>query len=171
LSLTHNKCSLGLALNLNGIKPFQRVRTILVWELMPDVFDKTTRSRIMSKIRSKNTKAEIALKEALIRNGLGNFEMHYGIMGRPDFAYVKEKVAVFCDSMFWHGKKNIPQTNRDYWVPKLERNIARDKVVTKTLRKEGWRVVRLYENQALRDPDRCARKIGKILKLVSSPET
>ena len=104
------------------------------------------------------------LREALIRNQLANFEMHYGIIGKPDFAFVKEKVAVFCDSLFWHGKKNLPQTNRDYWILKFQRNIKRDRIVTKTLRKDGWKVIRLYEDEILRDADKCAKKIGRILK-------
>ena len=133
---------------------------------MPDIFDKATRSKIMSKIRSKNTGVEKALKEALIRNGLTDFEMYYGIMGKPDFAFVKERVAIFCDSLFWHGKKNIPQTNREYWIAKFQRNIKRDKVVTQTLRKEGWKVVRFYDNEILKDADKCAKKIGKILSRI-----
>jgi DNA mismatch endonuclease (patch repair protein) len=137
---------------------------------MPDVFDKATRSKIMSKIRSKDTGVEKAFKEALIRNGLTDFEMHYKIMGKPDFVFVKEKVAVFCDSLFWHGKKNIPQTNREYWIAKFQRNMRRDKVVTQTLKKEGWKVVRFYDNEILKDADRCAKKINKILSRIRSSQ-
>jgi len=137
---------------------------------MPDVFDKATRSKIMSKIRSKDTGVEKAFKEALIRNGLTDFEMHYKVMGKPDFVFVKEKVAVFCDSLFWHGKKNIPQTNREYWIAKFQRNMRRDKVVTQTLKKEGWKVVRFYDNEILKDADRCAKKINKILSRIRSSQ-
>jgi DNA mismatch endonuclease (patch repair protein) len=137
---------------------------------MPDVFDKATRSKIMSKIRSKDTGVEKAFKEALIRNGLTDFEMHYKIMGKPDFVFVKERVAVFCDSLFWHGKKNIPQTNREYWIAKFQRNMRRDKVVTQTLKKEGWKVVRFYDNEILKDADRCAKKINKILSRIRSSQ-
>jgi DNA mismatch endonuclease (patch repair protein) len=133
---------------------------------MPDVFDRATRSKIMSKIRSKNTGIEKVLKEALIRNGLTDFEMYYGIIGKPDFVFVKEKVAIFCDSLFWHGKKNIPQTNREYWIAKFQRNIRRDEVVTRTLKKEGWVVVRFYDNEILKDADKCAKRISKILNRI-----
>lgn len=118
----------------------------------------------MSRIRSKNTKIELTLREAFIRNGLGDFEMHYGIIGKPDFAFPNEKIAIFCDSLFWHGKKNIPKTNREYWIAKFERNAKRDKIVTKTLQKKNWKVVRFYENEILGDADRCAKRIVTILK-------
>lgn len=132
---------------------------------MPDVFDKATRSRIMSKIRSKNTGIERILKEALLRNGLKNFEMHYSkIIGKPDFVFVKEKVAVFCDSSFWHGKKKVPQTNREYWMAKFQRNIKRDEMVTQVLTNDGWKVIRFYDDQILKDPDGCVQKIIEILR-------
>jgi len=133
---------------------------------MPEKFDKATRSKIMSRIRSKDTKIERLLKDTLVKKGITDFEMHYKIIGRPDFAFVKEKVAVFCDSLFWHGKKNIPQTNREYWIAKFKRNRERDETVTQTLKNEGWTVIRFYDDEILKDANICAQKIIEILNRI-----
>lgn len=132
--------------------------------MTPDKFDKTTRSRIMSKIRSKDTVIEKTLRGALRRHGLNDFETYYPAIGKPDIAFVEKKVAIFCDSLFWHGKKNIPETNREYWIAKFKRNIERDKKVTKALQKQGWKVIRFDEDEILGDVDRCVKNIKEVLE-------
>lgn len=87
------------------------------------------------------------------------------MFGRPDFSFVGERVAVFVDGCFWHGcplHANMPGSNKDFWVEKLARNRARDAIVTKTLRRMGWRVVRVWEHE-MRDPRKALARIRRAL--------
>lgn len=130
---------------------------------------KLTRSEIMSQVKSKNTKIEVLLRKALYKTGM-RFRIHAkDIMGKPDIYIKKYKLAIFIDSDFWHGRyyqegKRIPKTNQEYWIPKLERNIARDKKVNEQLKSEGWTVLRYWESEIRKEPDRYAIEILKELK-------
>lgn len=111
------------------------------------------RSEIMSKIRSKNTKVENLVFKELRKEGI-YFQKHYKrCLGNPDIALPRKRKAVFIDGDFWHGneyeklKKRLP-TN--YWIPKIEKNIARDKVYTKKLKEAGWQVLRVWESDIVR---------------------
>ena len=116
----------------------------------------------MSRIRSKNTQLEQKLEEVLGNTGL-DYEKHYGIVGKPDFAFPKLKIALFADSHFWHGyewneAKRTIKTNRDFWVKKIERNMQRDQEVNDALRKLGWNVIRFWEHEITNNPEECLRK-------------
>lgn len=110
---------------------------------------KEGRSRIMRAIRSKNTSIEMRLRKELFRRGY-RYRIHYSeAIGKPDVAFPRLRVAIFIDSEFWHGfewEKNRDKimTNRKYWIPKIERNIQRDREVTEELRKSGWTVLRFW---------------------------
>ena len=111
----------------------------------------------MSLIKSKNTIPEILLRKALFSLGL-RYRIHYNkLPGSPDIVFVKKKVAIFCDSEFWHGginwneKKKRINTNRKYWVPKIEKNIERDKINTTKLINMGWTVLRFWEKDIKKD--------------------
>jgi len=130
---------------------------------MTDKISQSARSSLMSKIKCKNTKCEIALCKALEDNGVKNFEKHYDIIGKPDIVYIQKKLAIFCDSDFWHGKKTVPETNVNYWRQKFERNKKRDRFVNRELKKLGWRVIRIRETNILKNPTNNAKKIIKIL--------
>jgi len=126
---------------------------------MADIFSKETRSHIMSKIRSKKTKPELAMKEAL----RGTYMRYQPNMhGNPDFANKSKKVAVFIDGCFWHGCPKCykePQSRKEYWVPKIKRNKERDKRYTRELRDVGWTVIRIWEHEVLGDPKGCRKKV------------
>jgi len=117
-----------------------------------------TRSEIMARIRSKDTSMEVAFRRVLWRMGL-RFRKHYG---RPsiDVAFPGRRVAIMLDGCFWHGcprHGTVPKTHRGYWVPKLKRNKERDKLQTKILQQQGWRVQRIWEcevKQMLRDEEK-----------------
>ncbi len=131
---------------------------------MADIFSKETRSRVMSKIRSKNTKGELLLKEYLKGNYL---RFHPSIYGNPDFGDKKRKIAVFVDGCFWHKCKKCfiaPKSNKKYWLPKLERNVKRDKKVNLELKKQNWKVIRFWEHQIINNPEKSAAKINMLLK-------
>jgi DNA mismatch endonuclease (patch repair protein) len=113
-----------------------------------DKFPKETRSRIMQAIRSSNTKPELKLRKTLRELGY-RYRLNYG-KSKIDIAFPSKKVAVFIDGCFWHScplHLRIPKSNRDYWLPKLKRNVERDKRVNRELRKKGWKVVRIWEHE------------------------
>lgn len=126
---------------------------------MTDVFSKSVRSSIMAKIKSKNTKCELVLRDALIHNGVVSFKMHYPVIGKPDIAFPRIKIAIFCDSDFWHGKNGIPKTNQKYWKMKFQRNKKRDRLVNKELKKLGWKTIRFSEKRIIKNTDYCVNKI------------
>lgn len=124
-------------------------------------------SYTMSRIRSKDTTIELLLRKKLWENSL-RYRIHYNIIGKPDVAFPRQRVAIFCDSDFWHGfrwerQKNSIKSNRSFWIPKIERNMARDKIVNKKLAEEGWRVLRFWEHELRKDVDSCVNRILKVL--------
>jgi len=122
----------------------------------------------MKKIKSTGTSPEISLGKEIWKRGY-RYRKHYKkIPGKPDFVFVKGRVAVFIDGEFWHGfnweeKKQKIKSNRDYWLPKIERNIKRDKENNKSLKKMGWVVIRFWEKEVKKDLIGCADIIERIL--------
>lgn len=123
-------------------------------------------SYTMSRIRATNTGIERLLASALRKHGLQRFGRNVrGVMGTPDFCWKDKKIAVFCDSSFWHGydwKNQIKtiKTRKKYWIAKIEANIYRDKRVNRQLRKEGWKVLRFWDFAINKDVDKCVAKIS-----------
>lgn len=106
----------------------------------------------MQAVKSKDSRIEIMLRRELWSRGLRYRKNVSTIYGRPDIVFIGKKVAVFCDSEFWHGydwenRKKDFKTNQDFWIPKIERNIARDYEVTQKLKSEGWTVIRFWGNE------------------------
>lgn len=130
---------------------------------MPDNVSAEKRKWIMSRVRSKGSKCERALRGALVRAGAKGFRMHYSIVGTPDFVFPEYKLAVFCDSAFWHGHRPLPTSNVSYWHPKISHNRARDRTVTRQLKEQGWMVLRLREAEILRSPSKSAREVIRYL--------
>ena len=127
------------------------------------------RSRTMSRIRSIDTKPEVALRKKLWAKGYRYRKNYKGLPGTPDIVFLKEKVAVFVDGEFWHGynwkeKKKKIKSNSNYWIPKIERNIKRDKEITKKLEGSGWLVIRLWAREVTENVDKSANKIINCLK-------
>ncbi|HRQ87775.1 MAG TPA: very short patch repair endonuclease [Bacteroidia bacterium] len=118
---------------------------------MADVFTKGKRSEIMSRVRGKGNKAtELRLIALFREHRITGWRRNYPLFGKPDFVFPKERVAVFVDGEFWHGhptRAKIPETNREFWAAKIVRNKARDRLVSKTLREKGWRVIRIWQFQ------------------------
>jgi DNA mismatch endonuclease (patch repair protein) len=113
---------------------------------MANKISKEIRSRIMPKIRSKNTKPEIILRKILKGKG---FSYQPNLFGRPDFAHYKKKMVVFLDGCFWHQcpiHSKIPKQNSNYWIPKLERNKIRSREVSISYKNSGWKVIRIWEH-------------------------
>jgi DNA mismatch endonuclease (patch repair protein) len=102
----------------------------------------------MSKIRSKGTKPERMFRRFLDEIGV-KYEYQPDLYGRPDFL-LNDKVVVFIDCKFWHGRGNMPKQNQEYWLTKLERNRRRDVEVTERLTSQGFKVVRLDDKEVLK---------------------
>lgn len=123
----------------------------------------------MKQIKNKDSKIEILLRKELWSRGLRYRKNVKSIFGKPDLAFIGKKVAVFCDSEFWHGydwenRKNDFKVHQDFWISKIERNIARDKEVTDRLQQEGWLVLRFWGNEIQSDASRCADIIEESLR-------
>jgi len=119
-----------------------------------DIFTKAKRSDVMSRIRSRgNRDTELALVRVFRAQGITGWRRHQPVFGKPDFVFPKLKLAVFVDGCFWHACPRhcrMPAGNRAFWRAKLARNQARDRLVTRTLRKSGWRVLRIWEHELAR---------------------
>lgn len=129
---------------------------------MPDVFDRKTRSTIMARIRGRRTKPELALLPFL--RPLRLTYQPLGLVGSPDFADKKAKVAVFVDGCFWHGCPSCyspPKSNRRYWREKVLRNAFRDARYTEELRLRGWTVLRFWECRVLKEAKSVADEVGR----------
>ena len=130
---------------------------------MADIFTPEKRSWVMSRIRSKDTKIEKKTASMLRKNKI-RYRRFPKVFGSPDFV-VEKKVLVFCDGDFWHGyqydrKKKPP---KKFWRDKIERNMERDRKVSRKLRADGWHVVRLWEHDIETSPEKCVGKIRRCL--------
>lgn len=120
----------------------------------------------MSRVRSSGSEIERTLGRALWKAGL-RYRKQYKIVGKPDFVLVADRIAIFCDSEFWHGyrwgvrRRREHKSNQDYWFAKIERNRARDRLVNLELYQKGWRVIRFWERDILRDSAKCASKVAQ----------
>lgn len=118
---------------------------------MPDVFTKAKRSVVMSRIRgSGNKDTELRMMALFRAHGITGWRRKACVFGKPDFVFRAERVAVFDDGCFWHRHRGCrfaytPKSRLEFWLPKFERNVARDRLVNRTLKAEGWRVVRVRE--------------------------
>lgn len=131
---------------------------------MADDLTPEQRHRNMQAIRSKDTTIELRLRKALWDHGVRYRKNYNKLIGKPDIAITKYKIAVFCDSDYWHGydwenRSQRIKSNRDYWVPKIERNMERDREVTSVLQSEGWLVLRFWEWQIRKHLDECVEAV------------
>jgi len=133
---------------------------------MTDVFTKEKRSEVMSRIKGKgNRDTELATIRILRKHHISGWRRNQAVLGKPDFVFPKQMVALFVDGCFWHGcpkHSNMPKNNRAFWKKKLDGNKARDRFVTRELKKTGWRVVRAWEHE-LKNPQHVAKKIMKYI--------
>ncbi|MGH1647794.1 very short patch repair endonuclease [Enterococcus gilvus] len=132
---------------------------------------KEYRSKMMAKIKSTGGKAETLLAKYLWHEGIRYFRNYKKLPGKPDIAITKHKVAIFVDGEYWHGydwdnqKNKRIHTNREYWIPKIERNMARDKEVNLKLEAMGWTVIRFWEkHEVLKDIDDCVDRVKRLIE-------
>jgi DNA mismatch endonuclease (patch repair protein) len=122
------------------------------------------RSKMMSKIRGKNTKPELLFRKALWKKGVRYRIDSKKLPGKPDVSIQKYKLAIFIDGEFWHGynwpeRKETLKSNRGFWVPKIERNMQRDREVNHQLEEIGFTVFRFWTNEIKHNLDKCINDI------------
>lgn len=129
--------------------------------------------KIMSAIRSKNTRPELLLRKALWRRGLRYRVNYKALPGKPDIAFTKVRVAIFCDGDYWHGHnwalRGLSSFDEElkryspYWRDKLIRNVERDKEIDRKLEAQGWSVVRIWESDIKKDLPACVATVEEAL--------
>ncbi len=134
-----------------------------------DTVSRIKRSFIMSRVRSSGNKStEKVFIKILRKYKIAGWRRHYHAIGKPDFVFLKYRLAVFIDGCFWHKCPQhcrIPKNNKRYWVRKITLNAKRDKQITQYLRAKGWMVFRFWEHE-LKGGAAFSRKINRIKRTV-----
>lgn len=123
----------------------------------------------MQQVKNKDSDIEMLLRKELWKRGLHYRKNVKRIFGKPDIVFIGKKIAVFCDSEFWHGynwderKKDI-KSHQEFWIPKIERNMARDAEVTEKLEADGWTVLRFWGKEIKKNTCGCADVIERVYK-------
>jgi DNA mismatch endonuclease (patch repair protein) len=141
---------------------------------MADVFSSRKRSQIMSNVRSAGNQAtEMAFIRFLRRHHIAGWRRGATIFGNPDLVFPAFRLAIFVDGCFWHGcpaHATQPASNRAFWKAKLTRNKQRDRLVGRTLRRSGWRVIRVWQHELSRkNQQRLLHRIKHSIEGSSNP--
>ena len=134
--------------------------------------DEITRNMRSNKCR--DTKPELLLRSELWKRGLRYRKNYKKLVGKPDIVFVGKKIAIFVDGKMWHGydwenQKNDFKSHRDFWIPKIERNIARDKSVNQQLKNDGWTVLRFWDFEIKKTPFGLCRQNRKHIQRKKRP--
>ena len=126
------------------------------------------RRKNMQRVRNKDSQIELTLRRALWHAGFRYRKNLRVIFGCPDIVFLRLKIAIFCDSEFWHGydwenRKHDFKSHQEFWIPKIERNMARDREVNEHLTAEGWTVLRFFGREIKRNVDDCVRIIADVV--------
>ena len=135
-----------------------------------DRLTKEQRHKNMSNIKNKDTGIEVMLRKALWEKGFRYRKNYKDLPGKPDIALTKYKIAIFCDSEFFHGKdwESLQEQlkrghNAEFWIKKISRNMVRDEEVNKQLMFMGWTVVRFWGKDIRKDVNQCVRVIEETI--------
>lgn len=131
-------------------------------ETKPDI------SKRMANVKLKNGTAETLIAKGLWHEGIRYRKNHRSLPGSPDIAITKFKVAIFIDGEFWHGqnwceRKLRLKSNNEYWIEKIEENMARDEKNDRLLKDTGWTVIHIWEKEALKNTEQCIKNILSFL--------
>lgn len=133
---------------------------------MPDTYPPDVRSRVMARVKGRDTRPEMILRRTLYAQGVRGWRCHRrNLPGKPDLAFGRSRLAVFVDGGFWHGhpSKYWPGRTNGYWDAKIARNQERDKRVNEALAEAGWTVLRLWDFEIEREPDKAAAQVAALL--------
>jgi DNA mismatch endonuclease (patch repair protein) len=131
---------------------------------MADKLTPEQRSRIMARVRTRNTAPEVALRHALHAASIRGWRLHRRLPGKPDLVFGKARLCVFVDGAFWHGHPDYYYgQSGEFWDKKIASNRARDERVNRELGELGWRVIRVWDFEVERDPAACVARIRAAL--------
>lgn len=137
---------------------------------MADVLTQEQRHKNMKNIRSKNTKIERILRKALWERGIRYRKNYSKLPGKPDIVLTKYKIAIFCDSEFFHGKnweaqkiRLVKGNNGEFWINKISKNIIHDEEINKKLWLMGWTVIRFWGEEIKKNTDECIKTIEEAI--------
>jgi|SRR5208283_2356351 len=133
---------------------------------MPDTITKEQRSYIMSRIRGKNTGPEVKLRKLLYSKGIRGYRIHYDLPGKPDVVFVRKRIAIFVDGCFWHKCPSCfrkPKTRTQFWIKKINKNVNRDKKTNQVLSELGWTVIRIWEHEIKKEPEKTIKMVLELL--------
>lgn len=142
---------------------------------MPKKKTKEQIKQNMSRVRNRDTQLENALCDALKQQGIRTFTRNdKTVYGKPDVVFKARRIAIFCDGDFWHGynwpaSQNEIKSNRDFWVPKIEKNIQRDREVTQRLQEQGWTVLRFWGHEIIKELPYCISVVIDELRTLPHP--
>lgn len=127
------------------------------------------RRKNMQAVKNKDSQIELLLRKELWKRGLRYQKNRTDIFGKPDIVFKGKKIAIFCDSEFWHGynweeRKKDFKSHQEFWIPKIERNMKRDTEVTNKLESEGWTVLRFWGKEIKKETEKCANIIEKAVQ-------
>ena len=127
------------------------------------------RRKNMQAVKNKDSEIELLLRRELWSRGIRYRKNSNKVFGHPDIVFIGKKIAVFCDSEFWHGynwetNKEEIKSHQDFWIPKIEKNIQRDIEVNQKLQSEGWLVIRFWGKEIKKDVSACADLVVKRLE-------
>lgn len=122
----------------------------------------------MQRVKNKDSKIELSLRKILWEKGYRYRKNVKSVYGHPDITFIGKKIAIFCDSEFWHGydwenRKKEFRTHQDFWIPKIERNMARDIEVNEKLKADGWAVIRFWGEEIKHNLQDCIKQIEKAI--------
>ena len=134
---------------------------------MADIISRAERSKLMSRVRTRDTRPELELRSRLWSRGF-RYRLTSSLPGSPDLVFGGSRVAVFVDGCFWHGcpkHGGVPQTNREFWATKLAQNSERDARVDLVLKDRGWTVLRFWEHQIYQDLESVVDTIEDVVRV------
>ncbi|MGZ4226604.1 MAG: very short patch repair endonuclease [Solirubrobacteraceae bacterium] len=151
-----------------AIKPVgpDRAERLFAIAVTPDVYTTEERSRVMATVRNRGTKPELELRRSLWAAGVRGWRCNRrDLPGTPDLAFSRGKLAIFVDGAFWHGhpSKFRPGRSGAFWDEKIARNQARDREVEEELTALGWRVLRVWDFEVLKDPVAAVARVKALL--------
>ncbi|ACL23394.1 very short patch repair endonuclease [Chloroflexus aggregans] len=134
---------------------------------MSDNLSPQDRHKTMQAVKGKGTRLEKRLWAMLAGLGLKGWKKNAdNIVGKPDVAFLNQRIAIFIDGCFWHGcpycKRKLPKTNREYWERKINRNIELARLHDEQLQREGWIVIRIWEHE-MADIEKVRARIRNLL--------
>lgn len=133
---------------------------------MTDVLNPEQRHLNMVRIKGKNTGPEVRLRQLLYHAGIRGYRVYYNITGKPDVVFTRQRIAIFVDGCFWHKCPicfKEPETRKDFWLEKINKNVERDKRTDLKLSDEGWTVIRIWEHQVKKSPEEVLEIIARAL--------